>query len=387
MYRVAFIQHGFGFGGATKSLLLMQKGLRGLIYSYTYTLPFKKDKVEILNLFKAVNADVKAIDIPSVYSYSAGTMPYADFEKNINTYPTALIKEINKNNIDIVHVNTSVFSPILKHIKQDTKAKVIVHIREMLPNGIGNKIDNYIIDNTLEYADKIIAISPEESKYFNSPKTVIIPNPHDFEATKDFIRSTPNEKLIVGMVSGFLPYKGHLTFIAAAEILVKKYKLTNIEFRIIGYPKSPKSLKALIKFLFNIGYKSTFDKALKNSGIQSYFRIIPHTMDVYPHLSQFDIYIRPDDTGQPWGRDIIEAMALKLPVIATGSMDYFVKNNETGFLVVQKNPAALAEKIAFLAKNDGIRDLVATNAYNLAWERCNMENYGKKILNTYSSLF
>lgn len=386
MKKVAYIQHGFGYGGATKSLFLMQKSLAGLISSYTYTLPFKKAYIEIFNLFKDVNNEVKAIDIPSVYSYSAGTIPYTDYQKNINTYPDALIKEINKNDIDIVHVNTSVFSPILKHIKNDTKAKVIVHIREMLPNGKGNKIDYYIIENTLEYADKIIAISPEEAKYFNSPKTIILPNPHDFEATKNFIKSTTNKKLIVGMVSGFLPYKGHLTFIGAAELLVKKYKLTNIEFRIIGYPRSPKSLKSLIKFFFNIGYKSTFDKALKNSGIKSYFKIQPHTMDVYPLLSEFDIYIRPDDTGQPWGRDIIEAMALKLPVIATGSMDYFVKNKVTGFLVKPKNPVSLAEKIAFLVKNINTRDLVASNAYNLVWERCNLESYGKQIIEIYKSL-
>ena len=45
--KIAFLQQGLGFGGATKSLFLLQQSIKDLYEMYTYTLPYKKDESKI----------------------------------------------------------------------------------------------------------------------------------------------------------------------------------------------------------------------------------------------------------------------------------------------------------------------------------------------------
>lgn len=62
-----------------------------------------------------------------------------------------------------------------------------------------------------------------------------------------------------------------------------------------------------------------------------------------------DVYVLPS-LWEEWSNTIMEAMASGIPVIATnvGANPYLVKDKETGFLVVPKNPSVLAEKIAYV---------------------------------------
>ena len=55
---------------------------------------------------------------------------------------------------------------------------------------------------------------------------------------------------------------------------------------------------------------------------------------------------RGDD---PWGRDVIEALAAGLPVIATGRYDRFVETGVTGMLLSRYSAADAAEAVIALA--------------------------------------
>jgi glycosyltransferase involved in cell wall biosynthesis len=385
--RVAFLQHGLGYGGATKSLLLMQKALKDDIECYT-----------ILSRTKKINQDIKsqfiysqvfvAMDIPSIYSYSEGTISLSAFNKNKQYFPKELINYLNNNEIEILHINSSVFSNILKFIKENTKCKVVVHLREMLPFGRTNAIDAYIIENISNYADAIIAISDNEAIHFlPSKKLTVIPNPHDFSETDKYLETKFSNKhsVIIGMCANFKPIKGHLDFLEAARQIngMTLNSDLGIEFRIIGYPKSVKSLKDIIKRIISFGYKSRFDKELERSNITN-IKIIPFTFDIYKELSEFDIYVRPDKSGNPWGRDIIEAMALKKPVIATGNSEFFIRNNRNGYLVPQGKPDIMAESIYELILDKSRREEMGANGYNLITTMCNMAMFRERIYKIYS---
>lgn len=56
---------------------------------------------------------------------------------------------------------------------------------------------------------------------------------------------------------------------------------------------------------------------------------------------------------EPFGMTTIEAMACRRPVVGsdTGGLQYTVVDGDTGFLVPPKNPDALAQKLALLAKD------------------------------------
>lgn len=384
--KVLFLQHGFGYGGATKSLLIMQQALHNKVEIYTFVKQNKKLN-KIISKELSYSKILKEIDVLGVYSYSEGTTSDKDFKTNINYIPNEIIDFINLNQINILHINSSVFSNLLKPIKEKTKCKIVVHIREMLPFGDVNIIDKYIIDQTVKYADKIIAISPNELRFFpRSDKLTVLSNPHDFSTTDLITKNTKDKdrKLVVGMCANFNRIKGHQVFIEAIEILNNQRKY-NIEFRIIGYPNNRFSLKGSIKRLFFGSYKNEIDKHILQKKIYN-LELIPFTFNVIPELAVLDIYIRPDLSGNPWGRDIIEAMALKKPIIATGTSDFYVKDNETGFLIEPRNAEILATKILNLIENEGLRNKMGENGYKIIKEMSDLNTYSSKLMDIYNTL-
>ena len=317
-------------------------------------------------------------------------MPVKQFMINKKIVPIDLINYINRNNIEVVHINTSVFSNILRPIKERTNAKVIVHLREMLPHGLGHIVDRFIIENTINYSDAIIAISPNELRFFNEArKTYVLPNPHPFEETdRMLLNKKKTDRIIIGMVAGFLPYKGHIDFIKAAIEIVNRTGIgkSELEFRIVGYPKKELSVKSIAKKILKQGYKREFDNALAKSGIEHYFKIIPHTFDVFKELLEFSIYVRPDNTGHPWGRDIIEAMAMQLPVVATGTSSFFVKDGVNGFLCRPNCPVEIADAIINLISERNRIKTFGKMAYETVNPLCNLDVYGKKLTKIYQEL-
>jgi len=373
--KIAYLLHGLGYGGATKSLILLHNRIVKDHQTFIYSLPFQKHK-EIANHF--INTSiVKQIKIPTIHSHPVSTIPLRLFRKNKNYFPSELIQEINKNGIDILHINSTLFSHLLKPVKENTAAKIVVHLREALPYGINNVVDKFIIDNIIAYADAIIAISDNEIKFYPAnDKITVLPNPHDFNETDKYLEIKSNDKLVIGMCAGFLDYKGHFDFIDAAKIIMQSNEIinNNIEFKIIGYPLPSKRFKDKIKSFLNYGYKSKFDNKLKNSQLSN-ISIVPNTFNIYEELAQFDIYVRPDVTAQPWGRDIIEAMAIKKAIVATGKSEFYIRNGTNGFLVDQNQPIALADKILILIKDPGLRYEFGERSYNKIKLMCDLEEY------------
>ena len=115
-------------------------------------------------------------------------------------------------------------------------------------------------------------------------------------------------------------------------------------------------------------------------------KIIKFTFDIYKEISTWDIYVRPDYTGHPWGRDIIEAMAMKKPIVATGSSEFFVENGKTGFLAPPRNPQIMAEKVIELIENEEIRRDFGERGYKKIKKMCDIDEYGKRIKEIYEEL-
>jgi len=382
MKKILFIQHGLGYGGATKSLLLLQKQLFKEYKLYTISQPVSKKTKSIIKDFEKYS-EFAELDFPSIYSYSADTISEDLFREAKLFYPKEIIEFINNHYIDIVHINSTLFSHLLKPIKEHTKAKIIVHLREMVPNQ-DSEISQFIVNNHTKFSDSIIAISDNEIQFYpKSQKITVIPNPHEFDITDKLEEREINNEIIIGMCANFLEFKGHLDFLEMASIVEKKCKMKNVKFKIIGYPKN--SFKEIIKKVIKRGYKQKFDQKVRKLKIKN-LEIINYTFDIYGEIFSWDIYIRPDYTGHPWGRDIIEAMAMKKPIVATGLSEFFIENGKTGFLVPPKNPQVMAEKVIELIKNEEMRKEFGERGYKKIKEKCDIDGYGKRIAEIYEEL-
>ncbi len=84
-------------------------------------------------------------------------------------------------------------------------------------------------------------------------------------------------------------------------------------------------------------------------GVSDMFVFLGHVPDPAPVLAGCSILARPSRNNDPWGREVIEAMAMGLPVVAIGTFDRFVENDRTGILFPEFNAGAMASALADLA--------------------------------------
>lgn len=78
--------------------------------------------------------------------------------------------------------------------------------------------------------------------------------------------------------------------------------------------------------------------------------------------------VRPDPTGSPWGRDIIEAMSMGRPVIAAGTEEVFITPGKTGWLVRPGDSAHLAATLSVLSRSGAELEKMGRNAFDFARE-------------------
>jgi len=98
----------------------------------------------------------------------------------------------------------------------------------------------------------------------------------------------------------------------------------------------------------------TLEQYVNSLGLARFFLFLGHVPDVAPVLAGCDVVIRPSRGKDPWGRDIIEAMAYGKPVIATGTYNRFVEDGVNGYLFPEYDPQAIAEKIVYLCEHQGM---------------------------------
>ena len=84
----------------------------------------------------------------------------------------------------------------------------------------------------------------------------------------------------------------------------------------------------------------------------------------YSYISNSDVIILPS-LFEPFGLVYIEALALKIPIVAfdTPAGNEILQNNETALLVKKEDSGALAEQIIYLLRNRGERDGLAQRGY------------------------
>lgn len=150
---------------------------------------------------------------------------------------------------------------------------------------------------------------------------------------------------IIGTMANLYPAKGIKFLIETAEY----FKNTgNTVFMVIGDGPMKKELELSIKYY----------------GLEKRVFLLGQLPDAYRFIPAFDIFILPSvKEGFPWA--LIEAMAAKLPVIATrvGAVPEIIENGKNGFIVEPANPAALAGKIKELIANDHLRQEFAIQGH------------------------
>ena len=391
---IAFIGNQIAFGGGATSFYLLVKSLKDRpINKYVFVSEIKSNEMK-QNFYKYADV-VELIDISEVKSSQTSKTSIFKYIKalwRIKGDVNRIVSIVDKYDIDIIHFNNSVFSHLYPKVKNKRNVKIITHVREMIFSHKGIVPSN-IVKNISVYSDRIITISNNESKVFpGNTNVLILANPFDFSVLEKKPRILRKEwginadVLLIGMMGRFAKSKGQLLFLKVLNELKKNHDISKLKFVVIGVAKEKPRWKRIIKLLmFRKDFGDVVKHYISRYKLEGNIVLIPYTKNVFDAINTLDIVVRPSLYKDPWGRDIIESMALNKPIIATGESEYFIKNNYSGFLV-NSTIFELKKAIMTFMSNNSLVDEMGANGRKTISDKCNIVGYGNNISQLYETL-
>jgi glycosyltransferase involved in cell wall biosynthesis len=178
-----------------------------------------------------------------------------------------------------------------------------------------------------------------------------------------------------GVVGMLLPWKGQDIFLRAAKIVVEQ--LPTARAFVVGGPPAGE-LDYLVS-LKNLAATLKLDDKVIFTGFREDVLDIMELLQVIVHTS-----VQPE----PFGRVVLEAMALKKPVIASndGGPKEIILHGETGLLVPPGNPEALAEAILSVLSDPVLSTKFAETGFQLAKNKFSLDRHVEAVQSVYRSV-
>lgn len=183
-----------------------------------------------------------------------------------------------------------------------------------------------------------------------------------------------DDTLRILMCGRFVEKKGFYYGIKAFYNLSKRNN--DLELNIVGGGVLEKKLKSLVQKL-DIGKRVHFLGAKPPS-------------DIPMVMGESNIFLSPNVTSRKGDKEgipntIKEAMATGLPVVSTfhAGIPELVKNEETGFLVSEKDINALTEKLNLLIEKQDLRERMGKNGRKVIENKFNLSRQIRKLEKIY----
>jgi glycosyltransferase involved in cell wall biosynthesis len=297
----------------------------------------------------------------------------------------SLIRIIKLKKIDIVHLHGLLnLQGALAALF--TRRSIVWHFHETL-------YPKFLVDILRPFtrfaADSFVHISQKTRDYYrtgSSFKEVLIYEPVDI---KKFALSLIGKKkkvslkkalnireddIVLGSVGNISWVKGYENLIMSMGTLKKKHR--KLKLLIVGKILSTQ-----------IGYYERLKKLVSSLGLEQDIFFLGVRGDIPQLLSIMDIFVTPSLTeGTPLS--IIEAMSMKLPVIASrvGGIPELISDEETGLLVNPGNPEEITEAVLNLLKDPKTREIMGERAREIVKKKFSAERCAKGHDELYKKL-
>lgn len=190
----------------------------------------------------------------------------------------------------------------------------------------------------------------------------------------------------VTVISNLSPLKGQDIFLAAAREVVQTFG-PRVRFHIVGRDLTP-----------GAWFSQSLARQLRSSGLDSLVTVHGPIKDVVPVYQASDVMVwstrgmsscpsgngvRVFQVGFP--RCAIESAACGRPLVLsdTPGGDECMRPGETGLVVPQESPRAMAEAVVELLRNPERREAMGRAARDLAVSRCGLDRHGRAISRMY----
>ena len=224
--------------------------------------------------------------------------------------------------------------------------------------------------------ERTCPINPNKITLFPNaiPVKEFQPEKYDRKQIRKALDITTDE-IVIGMIGRFTPMKGHREFLAAAKFLVSRVKL-RLKFLVVGGASEGEE-----------SFQEEILKLAEDSGLTRHTIFTGFRQDVKEMMTVMDILAFPSHK-EAFGNVLIEAMAMKLPVVASnsGGVPDTVLDGITGILVPAKDAQALAGSLQKLIENPDLRKEMGIKGRERVERNYEFNQYIKRLLEYYLSI-
>jgi L-malate glycosyltransferase len=349
--RVLYVNHTAAVSGAEISLLALLEGLRG-----------GADGVD------AAVATPRGQLLSAVEQLGIPTTPIIGTAGSLRLHPLhtprtvlelsaaawQLRRAAAARHAEVVHAN-SIRAGIMLGLARPRGTVRVVHVRDCLPPGRVTSATmrliaasaTVVVANSRYTARTVTAAAP-------GARVEVVHNPVDLRRwdpariDREWARARLGEaggrRLLIGVLAQLSPWKGQDTAIEALRLL--RDEGIDAHLLLIG---SAKFLASSTRF-DNRDYVERLRATIAAAGLQERVSWLGEREDAPELVRALDALLLPS-WEEPFGRAVIEGMAMRTPVLATavGGPSEIITDGREGYLLAPREPRAWAQAIARIA--------------------------------------
>jgi L-malate glycosyltransferase len=348
--RVLYVNHTAEISGGERSLLSLLAGLPDTVHARVAT-----PRGRLAAVVDELGISVSAI------TGTAGSLrlhplhtPRALAEMGL---AAAQVRRLaHRHGVEILHAN-SIRAGIVVGLARSSQAANVVCVRDCLPPGPVTTATMRLIGAT---ASTVVANSRYTARFVETAapraRVDVVHNPVDLTRwnptliDRDWARARLGEAraggLLLGVVAQLSPWKGHDTAIEA--LALARDQGVDAHLLLIG---SAKFVDRATRF-DNQAYVARLKALICDAGLEGCVSWLGEREDVPELVRALDVLLLPS-WEEPFGRVLIEAMAMRVPVIATdvGGPSEFIQDGCQGYLLAPGEPSAWAQAIGRFAED------------------------------------
>jgi len=295
----------------------------------------------------------------------------------------AIRKIIKDDNIQIVHSNTNYDRTAGAFARRGTKAKhaASCHSLESIQHNITHYIRNkYLTHHFIADGESIKRLLINENKIPEEKITIVHNgiNSNEMRRKPELGSAVRNEfgvksdELLIGNLGRLVIFKGQKYLLTAFKGITENF--SNVKLMIVGDGELYNSLKDYTNVM----------------GINDRVIFTGFREDLRAVYSAFDIYCHPsiEGGGELFPFSVLYAMAQGIPVIATrvGDIPQMVKDGINGYLVSEKSPFQISEKLMIMVNNPELRNKVGKEGLTILLDNFTEDKMVNKIEEVYKKL-
>jgi glycosyltransferase involved in cell wall biosynthesis len=380
--RVVYVNHTAEVSGAERSLLSLLAALDGAVDRHV-ACPHGRLSVAVEELRVGVSAIVGTAGSLRLHPLHT---PRALAEMSVAAAQVGRIARAQ--HAEVVHAN-SIRAGIVLGLARLAPTATVVHVRDCLPPGRVTSATMRLIART---ATTVVANSHYTARAVTAAapnaRVEVVHNPVDLErwnpARIDRARARAalgeagGREVLLGMVAQLSPWKGQDTAIEALRLLCAEG--VDAHLLLIG---SAKFVARATRF-DNEAYVAGLRAQIARAGLQERVSWLGEREDVPELVRALDVLLLPS-TEEPFGRALIEAMALGVPVLATevGGPPEIVRDGREGYLLPPREPAAWAAAVRRISESPERAAAMGLAGRQRVREAFTMERHAAAMLDVY----